>query len=183
VLWVSIVVFALTNITLAGPYSVALPFLVKERLNGDVGTLGLLYAVFPIGYLIGGAWLGRLTRIRRRGWAAYGGLMIAGLMIAAFGLRMPLVGLVLAALINGAALEIGGLIWINILQEVVPAERLGRVASIDSLGSFALLPIGFALAGWATDRLGAAQVFLIGGLLTACVAALGLAHPAIRGMD
>src|SRR6185436_8942792 len=103
-----------------GPYSVALPFLVKERLNGDVGTLGLLYAVFPIGYLIGGAWVGRQTQIRRRGWVAYGGLIVAGLMIAVFGLPVPLVGLMLAALINGAALEIGGLIWTNILQEVVP---------------------------------------------------------------
>ena len=183
VLWISILVFALSNIMLAGPYGVAMPFLVKDYLKADAGTLGLLYAIFPIGYIIGGAWLGRLARIRRRGPTAYIGLMIAGLMLLTFGLPVPLVVLVLAALINGAALEIESLIWTNILQETVPGERLGRVASIDSLGSFALLPVGYALAGWATDRLGAAPVFVIGGGLTAIVAILALAHPAIRALD
>ena len=183
VLWISILVFALSNVVLAGSYSVALPFLVRGHLQGDVGMLGLLYAIFPIGYIIGGVWLGRFARIRRRGITAYLAMMIAGLMLAAFGLPVPLAALVLAALINGAALEMAGLIWTNILQEVVPSEKLGRVASIDSLGSFALLPIGFALAGWATDRIGAAPVFVIGGTLAVGFAALGLAHPAIRTLD
>lgn len=34
---------------------------------------------------------------------------------------------------------------------------------INSLGSWVLLPVGFALAGWATDQFGAPIVFLIGG--------------------
>jgi len=46
-LWITIAISALTNITLAGPYSVAMPLLVANHLAGDVGTLGLLYAVFP----------------------------------------------------------------------------------------------------------------------------------------
>jgi MFS family permease len=183
VLWISILVFALSNITLAGPYSVAMPFLVKDYLKAGAGTLGLLYAIFPIGYIMGGAWLGRMVKIRRRGPLAYAGLIIAGLMLLIFGLPVPLTVLLLAALINGAALEIEGLIWTNMLQEIVPGERLGRVSSIDSLGSFALLPIGYAIAGWATERLGAAPVFAIGGGLTAVVALLALAHPAIRTLD
>jgi MFS family permease len=104
-------------------------------------------------------------------------------MLLIFGLPVPLTVLLLAALINGAALEVEGLIWTNMLQEIVPGERLGRVASIDSLGSFALLPIGYAIAGWATEQLGAAPVFAIGGGLTAVVALLALAHPAIRTLD
>ena len=59
VLWISILAFALTNISLGGPYSVALPFPVTDHLGGDVRILGLLYAVFPLGYLLGGIWLGR----------------------------------------------------------------------------------------------------------------------------
>lgn len=183
VLGITILVFALINITLGAPYAVALPFLVKQHLNGDVGTLGLLYAVFPIGYIAGGAWLGRMTRIRRRGPTGYVGLIVAGLTFAAFGLPLPLAALALAALINGVALEIAGLIWANTLQEVVPSDRLGRVASIDSLGSYALLPLGYALAGWGADILGAAVVFAIGGVLTVGVAALALVHPAVRALD
>jgi len=69
------------------------------------------------------------------------------------------------------------------LQELVPGELLGRVSSIDYLGSFALLPVGFALAGWATDRIGPAAVFVIGGALTTALALSALLHPAIRWMD
>src|SRR5258708_8743189 len=152
-LWVTILVLSLTNVTLAGPYSIAMPFLVKDSLKADVGTLGLLYAVFPMGYVLGGVWLGRYARIRRRGLVMYLSTSLAALMLALFGLLPPIWVLLAAALINGAALEAGHLVWTNALQSMVPNEQLGRVVSIDSLGSFGLLPIGLAMAGWATRRL------------------------------
>ncbi len=183
ILWIGIMLSALTNITLAGPYSIALPFLVKQHLNADVDMLGLLYAIFPIGYILGGIWMGRFSRIRQRGLMMYGGLMTAGIMLAVFGLHVPVIVLVLAALVNGAALEIEGQSWTNTLQEVVPSERLGRVASIDQLGSFVLLPIGFAVTGWATNLLGPSTVFMMGGGITACLALLALAHPTVRRFD
>lgn len=182
-LWISILVFALINITLAGPYSVAMPFLVNDSLNASVETLGLLYAVFPIGYIIGGVFLGRFTRIRRRGILMYSAGVVAALMLAVFGLLPSLWVLIVAALINGAALEMGHLTWVNTLQEMVSNEKLGRVASIDNMGSFALLPIGFLLAGWATEMFGAPFVFIVGGLFTAFAFALGLLVPAIRNLD
>jgi hypothetical protein len=66
---------------------------------------------------------------------------------------------------------------------MVPPERLGRVSSIDALGSFVLMPVGFALAGRLTDALGPAQVFLLGGGATVGLALLTLLHPAIRRLD
>jgi hypothetical protein len=114
---------------------------------------------------------------------AYVGLILAGLGLLVLRLPVPLVTIGLAALINGAALEVVGLIWMNILQEQVPGEKLGRVSSIDMLGSYILLPVGFGLTGWATDLLGPALVFVIGGALTTLFAILALAHPAIRQLD
>jgi len=183
ILWISILIFAMTNITLAGPYSVAMPFLVQENFAGNVNMLGLLYALFPIGYVLGGIWMGRKKVIRRRGLTSYLGLALAGLGIAALGLPLPLVVIGLAALLNGAALEVNSLIWTNLLQVVVPAEKLGRVASIDLLGSYLLLPLGFGLTGWATDLLGAATVFIIGGMMTVIMAGVALLHPAIQQFD
>jgi hypothetical protein len=51
------------------------------------------------------------------------------------------------------------------------------------MGSMGLLPIGLALAGWATQQLGPPAVFIIGGLFSAATCLLALAHPAIRGLD
>lgn len=108
---------------------------------------------------------------------------VAGVMMLALGLPIGLISVVLSALINGLALEISGLAWTNALQTMIPPDRLGRVASIDLLGSFALMPIGFGLAGWATAALGAANVCLLGGLLTAAYALAGFAQQAVRRLD
>lgn len=65
----------------------------------------------------------------------------------------------------------------------IPHDKLGRVYAIDSLGSWVMLPLGFALAGWATDQFGAPAVFLVGGIGTILMTLIGLAHPAIRNLD
>jgi sugar phosphate permease len=103
--------------------------------------------------------------------------------LAIFGLLPPLWVLLVMALLNGAALQVGQLVWTNMLQELAPNEKLGRVVSIDNIGSFALLPIEFALAGWATETFGAPFVFILGGIITALLSVLGLLHPAIRNLD
>jgi MFS family permease len=183
VLWISIVAFAFINITLSGPFSVGMPFLVRDHLGGDERLLGLLYAIFPIGYAISGLVFGSVTRLHYRGIGLYAGGVIAGLGLGVFGFHLPLWALILAALANGAALEFVGLIWTNILQELVPEEKLGRVISIDTLGSFVLLPIGFAFTGWLVDHAEIAHIFLAAGAVSALASLLPLLNPSIRALD
>jgi MFS family permease len=183
-LWISTILFALTNITLAGPYSITMPFLVKETMHANVDVLGLLYTTFPLGFVIGGLWVGRYQKIPHRGPLLYLTLTLAAGMLALFGLGLPLPILMIAALVNGIALEAGNLAWYSLLQEKVPAGQLGRVFSIDEMGSLALIPIGFALVGWGTQTFGAQMMFLLGGGLTALIALSILAlSPAIRQLE
>lgn len=182
-LWITIVIAALGNVTSSGPFAVSMPFLVERVLNASVGALGLISSSVGAGAVVGAIWLGRSTHLRRRGLIAYGALVLGGAMVCVFGLPVGLLGWLAAAFVFGAHSSFFGLIWTNTLQDMVPREQLGRVSSIDFLGSFILLPVGYALAGWATDRLGPQPVFLIGGLLSALLALGGLAHPAIRNLD
>ncbi len=183
VLWVAILVFAFTNITLAGPYNIAMPFLVQQELGGDEKMLGFIYAIFPIGYAIASLIMGSFQKIRHRGIVFYVCGAIAGIGLGVFGFGLPLYLLVIAALLNGAALEIDGLIWTNLMQEKVPPEKMGRVSSVDSLGSFVLLPIGFAFTGWLIDTIGVTSVFIAAGAVTAVISLLPLLHPVIRKLD
>lgn len=182
-LWISILVFSLINVTLIGPFVVAMPFLVSDFMGQDVGRLGLLLSIFPIGYVIGSVWLGRYPRLPRRGVLMNATLTLGAVMLALFGLPLPLWALIVAALINGIALQAGSLAWTHLLQEKIPNEQLGRVSSIDQLGSISLMPIGMFVAGWATGVIGPAPVFLIGGGLTALIGLLALTHPAIRELN
>ncbi len=160
-----------------------MPFLVNDHLQADVGTLGMLYGLFAAGYILGGLWLGRQDSIRHRGAFIHGGTIVAGLMLMLFGFPIGIVGLAIAALINGAALELGSLAWTNVLQTMIPPEKLGRVASVDALGSFALLPIGYGITGWATELVGAPMIFIIGGGITVLAALVTFRHPAIRALN
>ncbi len=182
-LWVTILIFGLVNATSGAPMAVALPFLVKDNLGQDVATLGLLTSLGSAGFVLGALWMGRYTQIRRRGPVSYIATLLYGAMVAVFGLTLSVPLLAVAAFAGGVFISVFGLIWTNSLQELVPRHLLGRVSAIDALGSFVLLPVGYAVAGWATDLVGAPLVFLVGGAVTVALVLLGLAHPAIRGLD
>lgn len=70
------------------------------------------------------------------------------------------------------------IIWETSLQEMVPAKSFGRVASLDLMFSFALLPVGYL--GAMADKLGG--IFTIGLFSTIgmCIVLGVLCVPHIR---
>jgi len=182
-IWITILLFGFINIMEAGPRAVAMPFLIKEDLGADVRLLGLLGSAASLGFVVGMVWLGQYVRLHRRGLLAYLSIIGTGAALLPFALKLPVPVLVASMFISGVSTSVFALIWTHTLQEMVPGNILGRVYSIDALGSFVLLPIGFALTGWGTDLFGAPGVFLIGGIGTILLALLGLSHPAIRNLD
>ncbi len=146
-------------------------FLVKNHLHADVGMLGLLESVASFGSIIAALWFGRRVRIRQRGLKTYGAAIVLSLAVLGLGLPIPLVGVMLAAFSFGLSESVIGLIWTNTLQELVPRDLLGRVASVDEFGSFVLIPIGYGVArlGNRLDRRAArVRVFWRGEFMLVC---------------
>ena len=115
-------------------------------LGGEVvAVLGWFGSAFSVGYVVCALWLGQYKRLRRRGLLGYLPIMVNGIMLLLFGLKSPIPVLIAAMFVYGFCFNIFGLVWNSTLQEMVPHEKLGRVYAIDSLGSWILLPIGFAL--------------------------------------
>jgi MFS family permease len=181
-LWITIVLFGFVNAT-SSPMAVSLPFLIKNNLHADVEVLGLFNSMSAVGFVVGAIAMGSVKKLRHRGPLAYLGTVLYGFFIATFGMSTFIPVLAGAAFLGGVVISIFSLIWTNTLQELVSRERLGRVASIDALGSFVLLPIGYGISGWATDLIGAPLVFLIGGGLTAGLALLGLSNRSVRELN
>lgn len=183
ILWIAIIAIAVGNPALFGPFMVAMPFLVEDAFAGNVNVLGFLYALFPIGFILGGVWLGRKAVLRRRGLTLFLGGVVAGLCLALFGLPVSLAILAAAAVINGVGNEAASLSYTNTVQTLVPGDKLGRVAGIESLATMALVPFGYMLAALVTEAWGPQAAFLIGGGLGALAYALPLLHPAVRRFD
>ncbi|WP_322904706.1 MFS transporter [Paenibacillus campi] len=175
-LWITIVVFSLLNICYQGIVVVLVPWLFKIHYGFSPVVYGLAMAGSGAGAVLAALLFGSRSRWRYRGWIGYGGALLSGaaLLLLAFVSWAP--GLVLVMVLEGFGIMMFALIWETSLQELVPIESFGRVASLDLLGSFALLPLGYLLVGWLADHAGGmwtislfaiiGMLLLLGGLCT-----------------
>ncbi len=182
-LWISIFYFTILSITLFSPITISLPFLVERDLKADVDALGLLTAISSFGSIVAAVLLGRVVRLRRRGLLVYGMVIVGSLGLMLVGLSGTLFGAALGLFAYGAMISGMILVWLNTVQERVPGELLGRVSSVDWFGSLLLLPVGYAVTGILTDRIGASAIFIGGGAISAGLCLLILLVPAIRRLD
>lgn len=181
-LWLTIALFALVNIFFGGLNVVVLPLYAREVLGG-AQDLGWLYAAQALGAVLAALVLGRLGKVRRRGVVAYVAVVVQGLAVVGLALSASLITAMLALLVSGAGVTVFAVLWEATLQERVPNEALGRVASVDMLGSIALLPLGFVLLGQGVEALGVPGSALGCGLVIALLALLGLSTQAVRGLE
>ncbi len=185
-LWLTIALAALGNVAMA-PLQVTLPKLVRDTYHQGVWLLGATLSATAIGSIGAALVMGQIGRMRRRGVLAYLGLLLTNIAEIAFGLpiaRQLAPGLPLAAgALIGVGLGVFEIIWITTLQELVPSDKLGRVSSVDWMGSLLFQPIGLAVVGALTDVIGPSWMFIAGGALNLTLTLIGLSSRAIRSLD
>lgn len=181
-LWVTILIFSVVNVFVGGVTAVLLPLLAEMRFGG-ASSLGWLLSGVAGGALLSAFVLSRLGNLRRRGLTAYLAVAVSGLALVGLAFA-PQVGWGVAAMVlGGASITVFGVVWETTMQELVPGEVLGRVVSIDMLGSFALLPLGFLLTGYLAEGFDVSKVALWYGGATVLLALAGLWVPAVRQLD
>jgi MFS family permease len=164
----TIVIPAFGNAAFGGAMLVTLPKLISDVYGAGVWLLGAVVACVAFGR-IGAAFLVGQSRLRRRGIIAFSADVMASVALLSLALPFPWGYRAPVALIAGAFYGLGGgtfqTIWVTLLHELIPNQTLGRVASIDLLGSFCLQPLGFLVAGLVADSLGPVWVFLGAGAI------------------
>jgi MFS family permease len=170
-LWGPIVAASLGQLLYAGPSQALVPYLVKYELHASAAALGLVFAAGGMGTITAALLVGRLSRPRHivtwmvLGWA--GGIA----SLAGVGLAQTVWQAALAMFVWSLLLWSAEILWLTLLGFTVPNEIRGRVASIDFVGSFWLIPISMALTGPAAAALGS-RTLLIGAGLAGGVAIL-----------
>ena len=150
-----------------GPFQVLLPYVVKNELGGSAWDLGLVFACGGLGALLLSVAVGQLGLPKRHITFMYAAWAIACLQIAAYGLAQAPWQAMAISFVGEAFWAAGLLVWITLMQRVVPAELLGRVKSLDWLVSTGLVPVSFLVTGPVAAWLGARTVLVVAGL-TAC---------------
>ncbi|UFH99417.1 MFS transporter [Bacillus toyonensis] len=182
-LWITIFVFSFVNICYAGIIVVLIPWLFNIHHHFEAYVYGLGMASSGGGAVIAALIFGGKERWHKRGLLAYGGVLISGFTL----LVMPFIywapALIFLMAIEGFGMMIFGLIWETGLQELVPEEAFGRVASLDMLGSFALLPLGYVVVGWLANVIGGEVTILMLALFVIFTIVIALSVPSIRKFD
>jgi hypothetical protein len=151
-----------------GPFQVLLPYLVRNELGGSAGDLGLVFACGGLGAILISLLVGQRGLPRRHMTFMYGVWMIACLQIAAYAFANLPWQAMLISFAGEACWAAGLIVWVTLMQRMVPPELLGRVKSVDWLISTGLVPLSFAVTGPLAAWLGAENV-LLGAGLTASV--------------
>jgi MFS family permease len=172
-IWVTVVAFAVALLLSFGPWTTLGPTIAEDEY-GSTGVFGLLAAALGAGTV-----LGALLGFR---WRPLHPMRIGFLcclpwpaVTVAFAVAAPLLLLVPLFVVAGIGLSLFGIWWETALAERVPPHTLSRVSAYDWMGSLALLPLGYVLAGPLGDALGFALVLGVGSALATLVLAAGLA--------
>lgn len=179
-IWATLVSAMLSLLAWIGPQQVLLPFLVKNRLGLGPDALGGIFAAGGVGAILMAITIGQLGQPRLRVTAMFASWSIGVLLIAGYGLMTALWQALVLSAIGAALFELGQMIWITLLQQLVPRELLGRVSSLDWLVSVGLVPISFALTGPVAGAIGAEWTMVAAGTLGAVLMGALLFAPGVR---
>jgi MFS family permease len=157
-LWSIVLQFGFVNAIQLGTEGVLGPAIAKEHLGG-AAAWGLILTAESIGLILGGLILLRLRPRRMLLAATLGYLLTVPFLLGLAG-PVPLVALVVFAALAGIGNETFGILWETTFQQEIPEEKYSRVSSYDALGSFALIPLGVAIAGPTADLIGTQATIL-----------------------
>ncbi len=137
---------------------------VAAEVYDDRAVFGVALAAFGAGTLLG-ALAGVRWRPRHPMRAASYGASVWPVAVLSYALGPPVWLLVVLWAAAGVGIALFLVWWETALAERIPPHLLSRVSSFDWMGSLALLPLGYVLAGPLGEALGGVEVLLAGGVL------------------
>jgi MFS family permease len=183
-LLVTVVATSIGMLFFLGPVYVLLPLVVKRSLGGTATDLGLVFAAGGIGAMIASFLLAGRGLPRRPLSVMYACWAAMCLQLVGYAVARSIWLVVVVTLLGTALLVYGQILWTTLLQMLVPRALLGRVASVDSLLSWGLTPISYALTAPVVDAVGLDATLVGAGLAaTAVLVVTWLAFPRIRAVE
>ena len=180
-LWVIVAEFAFVVAIVTGAQSVLGPLVADAHLGG-ARSWGLILAAEGLGAVLGGFVMIRF-RPRRMLLAASLAVPADSVFFLALAVPLPVPVIAATAFAAGASVEVFSVNWATTMQQEIPPAMLSRLSSYDALGSFALAPVGTAVAGPLAASFGTSAVLTAGAILIVLLTAAVLLVPEVRNMQ
>ncbi len=156
------------------PYTVLMPVIARDVLNGGAHTFGFLMTGTGIGAVTGAVYLATRKSVKGLGGIIplATGLLGAGLIMLSlsrvFWLSLPVM------LLTGFGAMIQMVSNNTILQTIVDDDKRGRVMSLFTMSFIGMAPFGNLMAGGLANRIGAPSTIFLSGALCIIAALLFL---------
>lgn len=172
--WVrsSVLFAAVMGLAVTGPLEVLLPALMRSSHDNGPAVYGAVLAALGAGGLLGSLVAGSWRTPARFLPAMVGAWALGCLPLAIPALTDDPWAIGVGLGVYGALIGVGMVIWGTVLQEHVPLEMLGRVASLDFFVSIAFMPLSIALTGLLSRHLDTRTLFITAGLVPLATAVL-----------
>jgi MFS family permease len=171
-LWVTVVVFALAVPVGYAPLFVLGPTIAEETYD-SAAVFGIVTVAYGAGALAG-ALIGLRWRPQHPMRTAFLVVTVWPLMLVAFATGAPVALVLLLSIATGIGFALFEVLWDTTMAERIPPHALSRASAWEWMGSLALLPAGYLLAGPAAEATSPETVMVAGAALTAVALAVGL---------
>jgi len=170
-LWASVAEFSGWHLVVYAPFIVIGAVVAKSNYGG-AASWGAVLSALGLGTIIGSAVSTFMSPRRPLAVALLAGAGFAA-PLGAMGAHLPLTVVSIGAALAGAGSAIANTLWDTSVQSRTPRELLSRVSAFDLVGTSALLPLGYALAGPVASAVGPDRTLLASAALAVvgpCVA-------------
>lgn len=144
------------------PVNILMPHFIRYNHSGDASNLA-----YVIAFMNGGMLLGALITSIKKEWKhalfIYFGLEFILMMGISLIAITPFQLFLMMGIVGGFTIVTGPIlntIYLTIMQRKVPAEKMGRISSLDWAISSAIVPIATIITGPLSEEIGTINLFL-----------------------
>jgi hypothetical protein len=166
--WLLIAMVAATVSLFAvwGPWETLVPIVVRNDLGGGGSALGFVFGAGGFGAVVTAALFGQRGRLPPKPLTAMYLAWALGMFgTAGFGLVTAVWQAMAVAFVTEASIAFLVVLWVTLVQRLVPDRLLGRVFALDWMISTGGIPLSFALTGPTAEAIGHDATLVAAGLI------------------
>ncbi len=182
-IWAALAGAFISLLCVWGPWETLVPYVVKNDLHGSAKDLGLVFGAGGVGSVLAAIVMGQLGMPKKALTLLYLAWALGMLMTAGFGVIDTVWQGMLVAFVSEGSITVLVVVWVTVLQRLVPSELLGRVSSLDWMISLGGVPLSFAIVGPLAAAIGARATLIAAGVLGASVTLLFMLIPGARAPE
>jgi hypothetical protein len=184
--WLLIAMVGATVSLLAvwGPWETLVPIVVKNDLGGESSSLGLVFGAGGVGAVIAAAVFGQRGSLPRKPVTAMYLAWALGMFgTAGFGFVTAVWQAMAVAFVTEGSITYLVVVWVTLVQRLVPDRLLGRVFALDWMISTMGVPLSFAITGPTAEAIGHDATLIWAGALGGTITLVFMFVQGARGPE